>query len=302
MTRFSGDTRASQVERLREEVTAILRGAAAADEALVVLESGGGTVTGYGLAAGQLQRLRRAGLRVTVVAEQVAASGGYMMCCVGDRIVGSPFCAFGSIGVLSEMPNVHSRLKQEGVEWQTVTAGNYKRTLTPFKEVTTEDFDKAKQDLESILSMFQQFVHEHRPQLDIAAVATGEVWFGTDAVAQGLCDEISTADDVLIDYVDRGWDVFEVEYKHPRRGLANRLGIGVEEASSESSPSSCEEGDGMLRRGLRWLVQTVVSEVKSVLVTESEYMTQQPQPQLGQKYMARYDGVDRIRTVTDSSR
>jgi hypothetical protein len=113
--RFPGDVTASQLDGLREEITAIVRNAKEGDEALVILQSGGGTVTGYGLAAGQLVRLKEKGMFLTMAVEQVAASGGYMMACVADRIVASPFAVLGSIGVISETPNVYERLKTEGM-------------------------------------------------------------------------------------------------------------------------------------------------------------------------------------------
>jgi ClpP class serine protease len=129
----------------------------------------------------------------------VAASGGYMMACCADRLVASPFAVLGSIGVISEQPNVYDRLKREGIEFQTVTAGKFKRTLTPFKKPTTEDFAKNKEDIEKVLVLFKNFVASQRPQLDIDAVATGETWFGADALARGLCDELKTTDDVLLE-------------------------------------------------------------------------------------------------------
>jgi len=151
VTRFPGDTTASQVNDLREEVTAIVQSAKPGDEALLILQSGGGTVTGYGLAAAQLLRFRENGMRLTVAVEQVAASGGYMMCCVADKIIASPFAVLGSIGVISDIPNVYDRLKKEGIEFQTVTAGKYKRTITPTKKITAEDVKKPKQTLKMCL-------------------------------------------------------------------------------------------------------------------------------------------------------
>lgn len=70
---------------------------------LLRLESPGGVVHGYGLAASQLQRLRQAGVRLTVAVDKVAASGGYMMACVADRIVAAPFAIIGSIGVVAQI-------------------------------------------------------------------------------------------------------------------------------------------------------------------------------------------------------
>ena len=142
---FPGDVTASQVSSLREEISAVTLHSNPYDEVLVVLQSGGGTVTGYGLAAAQLERIKKAGCKLTIAVEQVAASGGYMMACTGDVIVASPFAVLGSIGVISDQPNFYERLKREGVEFSTVTAGKYKRTLTPTKKPTKEDFEKVSE-------------------------------------------------------------------------------------------------------------------------------------------------------------
>jgi len=228
VTRFNGDISASQVEQLREEVTAIVRTAKPGiDEALLVLESGGGTVTGYGLAAGQLKRFKDHNITLTVCVEQVAASGGYMMCCVADKIIASPFAVLGSIGVISDIPNVYQRLKDEGIEFQTVTAGKYKRTLTPTKQVTQEDLEKSKEDIEEILTLFKEFVHQNRPSLDIDDVATGETWFGSAAMDKGLCDEIRAVDDVLLDHVKNGYQVLDVKYTPPKEKESLKQLLGV---------------------------------------------------------------------------
>ena len=149
-------------------------------------------------------------MRLTVCVEQVAASGGYMMCCTADKIVASPFAVLGSIGVISEIPNAYERLQREGIEFQTITAGKFKRTVTPTKKVTKEDIRKSTEDITEIFNLFKGFVKSQRPQLDIENVATGETWFGEDALERGLCDELGTADDVLLDFIDQGYDVYEV--------------------------------------------------------------------------------------------
>jgi serine protease SohB len=147
--------------------------------------------------------------------EQVAASGGYMAACIGDTIICSPFAVVGSIGVIQEMPNVYERLKREGVEFHQVTAGDWKRVLSPTKEVTEKDLQKAKEEIEDVWKLFKDFVAEQRPSLNLDRVATGEVWFGNRAVEVGLCDTIQASDDVLTHFVDRGYDVYEVKYKEP---------------------------------------------------------------------------------------
>ena len=231
VTRFPGDVSASQLNELREEVTGILSSAQPGDKALLILQSGGGTVTGYGLAAAQLQRFKAKGMELTVCVEQVAASGGYMMCCTADRIVASPFAVLGSIGVISEIPNAYERLKEEGIEFATITAGKYKRTVTPTKKITKEDLKKSTEDIQEIFNLFKGFVKSQRPQLDIEKVATGDTWFGEDALEKGLCDEIATADDVLLDFVDQGYDVYEVAYEPPPE-IASGLFAGLPSSST----------------------------------------------------------------------
>ena len=217
MLQFDGDPAASQTANLREEVTAVLKTADASrgDEVVLKLTTGGGTVTGYGLAAAQLLRLKDAGLKLTVCVEQVAASGGYMMACCGDKIIASPFAVLGSIGVITDIPNAYERLKQEGIEFQTVTAGDFKRTVTPTKKVTKEDLAKTESDIKEIFSLFKKFVKGQRPELDIEKVATGETWFGQDALDRHLCDELRTFDDVKLDLFEEGCEVLQVSYSPP---------------------------------------------------------------------------------------
>ena len=213
---FKGDVMASQTAQLRQEITAILEFARPGDEVLLRLETGGGTVTGYGAAAGQLLRLKRAGITLTVCVEEVAASGGYLMACAADHLVASPFAVLGSIGVITDIPNVYERLQREGIEYQTVTAGKYKRTLTPTKKPTRDDFVKTQKELEEVLSLFKSFVKENRPTLDIDTVATGETWYGDDAIAKGLIDEVITFDDLALQRFKQGIDVYSIKYQEPK--------------------------------------------------------------------------------------
>jgi serine protease SohB len=248
VTHFVGDMLASAVSELRKEVTAIVRSAkpAQGDEVLIVLQSAGGTVTGYGLVAAQLLRIKEAGLPLTVAVEQVAASGGYMAACVADTIVCSPFAVVGSIGVVLDMPNAYERLKREGVEFHQITAGEFKRVLSPTKEVTDEDLKKAKEEIEDVWTLFKDFVSEQRPALDIDLVATGEVWFGKRALEVGLCDAVRAADDVLTGYVDQGYDVYRVQYKEP---AGDMLGKILEDLFGVSAAGNSNSYDmGLLRR------------------------------------------------------
>lgn len=195
---FKGSMDAHEVTSLREEITAILAVIKPQDEVLLRLESPGGMVHGYGLAASQLQRLRESKVRLTVAVDKVAASGGYMMACVADRIVAAPFSIIGSIGVVAQVPNFHRLLKRNDIDVELHTAGQYKRTLTLFGENTEQGREKFREDLNDTHQLFKQFVHEMRPTLDIDAVATGEHWYGSQAKEKGLVDDVSTSDDLLI--------------------------------------------------------------------------------------------------------
>lgn len=226
---FDGDMKASAVEHLREEISAILTLAKPDEEVLVKLESSGGMVHSYGLAASQLQRLVTAGLRLTISVDRVAASGGYMMACIAQKIIAAPFAIIGSVGVMAQLPNFNRLLKKHDVDVELHTAGEYKRTLTMFGENTEKGRRKFLEELEDTHVLFKQFVAEHRPQLNIDEVATGEVWYGRQAIANHLIDEIQTSDEFLLARREDN-DLFLVQYveKKPwqeRLGLAAEVGI-----------------------------------------------------------------------------
>ncbi|MFZ3444499.1 protease SohB [Vibrio harveyi] len=195
---FNGSIDAKEVGSLREEITAVLAVAREGDEVLLRLESGGGMVHGYGLASSQLDRIKAAGLPLTISVDKVAASGGYMMACVADKIISAPFAIVGSIGVIAQIPNFNKLLKKHDIEYEQLTAGEYKRTLTMFGENTDKARDKFKQELEETHVLFKDFIRERRPDLELEKVATGEHWFGTQAKELGLVDEISTSDDLVV--------------------------------------------------------------------------------------------------------
>ncbi|WP_024326135.1 protease SohB [Thioalkalivibrio sp. AKL19] len=225
--RFDGDIRASSVESLREEVTAILTMARPEqDRAIICLESPGGLVPSYGLAAAQLARLREGGLDLTVAVDRVAASGGYMMAAVGHRIVAAPFAVLGSIGVVAQIPNFHRWLSRNDIDVELLTAGEYKRTLTMLGENTDEGRKKFREQLEEAHELFKTFLARYRPQLDLDLVATGEHWYGEQAREMGLADELRTSDDLLLE-LTREADVFELTYHRPQT-LGRRITFAME--------------------------------------------------------------------------
>lgn len=219
---FAGDIRASHVENLREEVTAVLTIArSGTDEVVVRLESPGGMAHAYGLAATQLMRLRNAGLTLTVCVDKVAASGGYMMACTAHRILAAPFAVIGSIGVVAQIPNFNRLLKKHDVDFQEVTAGEFKRTLTMFGEITEKGRRKFQEEIEDVHHLFKLFVKENRPILDLERVATGEHWFGRRALELNLVDDLISSDDYLFQQRDSA-RIFKVEL-HGRKKWAEKL-------------------------------------------------------------------------------
>jgi len=208
---FKGDIRASDVTSLREEITAVLTIASESDEIVVLIESAGGTVHGYGLAASQLKRIRDRNIQLTVAVDKVAASGGYMMACVANKIIAAPFAIIGSIGVLAQLPNFYRLLKKHNIDFEQITAGEYKRTLTLFGENTDKDREKLKEEIEETHKLFKEFISENREQIDIEKIATGEHWYGKQALKLNLVDELKTSDDYLSTAV-KDADIYEIDY------------------------------------------------------------------------------------------
>ena len=225
---FKGDISASETTALREEISAIINVAKADDEVLLRLESPGGVVHGYGLAASQLARLKQKGIKLTVAVDKVAASGGYMMACVADKIISAPFAIIGSIGVVAQIPNIHRLLKKHDVDVDVMTAGEFKRTVTVLGENTEKGKQKFQAELEETHQLFKQFVTQNRPHLDVDKVATGEHWFGQQALALQLVDELATSDDIILEKM-KDKSVIAVKYK-VKKPLLQKIGKQAEES------------------------------------------------------------------------
>jgi serine protease SohB len=222
---FDGDIKASAGEHLRHEVTALLSLATPKDEVVLRLESGGGMVHSYGLAASQLARIRQAGVPLTVCVDKVAASGGYMMACLGEKILAAPFAILGSIGVVAQLPNFHRLLKKHAIDFEVLTAGEYKRTLTVFGENTDKGREKFQEDLDVTHELFKNFVASYRPQLAIDEVATGEVWLGQAALGKQLVDELKTSDEYLAERA-RDAELFQLRYLE-KKSMQERIGLAT---------------------------------------------------------------------------
>lgn len=209
---FDGDLKASAVDSLREEITAVLQTATSEDEVVVRLESPGGVVHGYGLAASQLHRLREHNIPLTACVDKIAASGGYMMAVVANKIMAAPFAIVGSIGVLAQIPNFNKILKKLDVDYKEYTAGEFKRTISLLGEITPKGEEHFVERLNDTHVLFKNHVHKFRPQLDLLKVATGDYWFGEEAKNMGLVDELKTSDDYLLSF-PKGTPIFELNYE-----------------------------------------------------------------------------------------
>lgn len=230
---FDGDPKASQVESLRKVITGVLSIIRPeSDEIILRLESPGGMVHAYGLAASQLARIRNQNIPLTICVDKVAASGGYMMACLGSKIVAAPFAYIGSIGVLLQLPNFNRLLKDKNVDFEMITAGEYKRTLTIFGENTDKGREKVSEEIQETHDLFKGFVKEHRPSLNIDQVATGETWFGKKALELNLIDEIKTSDECIVDACKEA-DVYQVAFEK-KLNLADRIGHAMESTLDNS--------------------------------------------------------------------
>ncbi len=239
---FEGDLKASAVDNLREEISAVLPQIVAGDEMLVKVESPGGLVHSYGLAASQLRRIRDAEVPLTIAVDKVAASGGYMMACVANQIVAAPFAVLGSIGVLAQLPNFHRLLQKNNIDFELFTAGEYKRTVTMFGENTDKGREKFLEDIEGTHELFKDFVSSNRPGLDMARVATGEVWYGSKALEVGLVDALQTSD-AFVQQRLADWDVFEVKFVH-KKNWQEKLGMAAEGALEKAFLKIWQRGQG----------------------------------------------------------
>jgi len=219
--KFDGDIRALAVDELRDEITAVLTVAKPGDEAVISIESPGGTVHGYGLAAAQIIRLKNAGLQVTACVDRVAASGGYMMACTAHKILAAPFAIVGSIGVLAQVPNFNRFLKKHDVDYEEITSGEYKRTVSILGEITEKGRSKFTEQIVDTHALFKEFVHGERPRVDIHKVATGEYWYGIRAKELNLIDDVMTSDEYLLSQ-RRSAQIYSIKY-HPKKSLGDKL-------------------------------------------------------------------------------
>lgn len=223
---FDGDIAAEAVSSLREEISAVLTMAEKIDEVVLRLESPGGMVHAYGLASSQLMRLKNQEIPLTICVDKVAASGGYMMACLADRLIAAPFAILGSIGVLVQLPNFYRVLKKNEIDYEIITAGEFKRTLTQFGEITQKAREKVQEDVDVMHQLFKNWVKEHRPSVDIDKIATGETWVGKQSLELNIVDALGTSDECILNLCEEA-DVFEVEFEI-KKSIQDKLGAVLE--------------------------------------------------------------------------
>ncbi len=176
------------------------------------MDSPGGVVNAYGLAAAQIQRLKDANLKLIIAVDKVAASGGYMLACLANHLIAAPFSIIGSIGVIAQLPNFHRWLDKKEIDFEQILAGQYKRTLTLFGKNTLEGRAKLQEEVEETHQLFKDHIVQNRSQVNIDQVATGEHWYGTQALKFGLVDEIKTSDDFLL-AARNDYDLYQIKYE-----------------------------------------------------------------------------------------
>jgi len=222
---FDGDVLASQAKALSMEVTSVICNAEKGDEVLVRITSPGGAAHAYGYAASQLERLKTVNIPLTVSVDKIAASGGYLMACVADKIIAAPWAIIGSIGVVAEMPNFFEFLNNLGIDYKQYTAGKFKRTVSMLGPITEEGEKKFNEDLHGIYDMFRNHVATSRPILakTIDSVATGEHWQGIKALELNLVDQIETSEEYILRNLMSA-EIIKITYIGNRQTLSEKIG------------------------------------------------------------------------------
>ena len=239
----------SDFDEFRSQVSFCLAMAAPNDKVCVLLTSPGGGVAIYGYASSQLVRIKNANLHLTVCVDLMAASGGYMMACIGDEICAAPFSYVGSIGVVAQVTNYEDLLNKHGVETTVFTAGEYKRTVNTVGKMTEEGKAKFQSNLETIHKAFKKHVATYRGDKikDIDAIATGEDWLASEALDLGLVDRLCTSDEWIEEHFAK-YNVLEFQRVKKKSWMS---GVGGPNTLSWLQKPLHEMIDDLRRRLLR---------------------------------------------------
>ena len=180
--------------------------------------------------------------QVLVFAEDVAASGGYLIACAGDQIFANSSSIIGSIGVIYSSFGLQELIKKAGIERRIYTAGKNKSTLDPFVEEKKEDIERLKKIQLSLHSDFIKVVEESRSTKlkkdENPDLFTGEFWSGSKAKELGLIDGLGNADEILKEKF--GEDVIIKNFEKPKSWLNKKLS-GASENQIENLLNILEE-------------------------------------------------------------
>mmetsp|Transcript_1957 Transcript_1957/g.2530 ORF Transcript_1957/g.2530 Transcript_1957/m.2530 type:complete len:671 (+) Transcript_1957:35-2047(+) len=261
----------AQVEFLRNSITFLIEAADSSrgDEVVLLLESPGGSAITYGLCASQLQRLRQKGLKLTICVDKVAASGGYLMACMGDRILAAPYAQVGSIGVMvPAIVNCQKALEKYGIDSYEFAAGVNKVPITPVGKVTPDKLEHMQEKLETVHRAFKSTVQKARPSVDVDVVGTGEVWLAIDALEYKLVDEILTSDEYLSQR-SKATTVYQMKlFQQPLSGFMQKLFPPSYSQSFEAKVQSAVSS--YLQRFAKLLVKETFARIASDVNEESE--------------------------------
>ena len=190
----------------------------------VIVNSPGGSPVQSNLLVKRIRQLAaEQKKRVYVFCEDVAASGGYFLAIAGDEIYADPSSIIGSIGVVAGMPNFVGLMHKMGVRYLELTAGENKRTLTPFSEPTPQKEAIELERLQAIHTAFKNLIKQRRPNLDIDKVADGNYWLAVDAKELGLVDVIQTSDEYLSQQSRANRRILKISCKPEKTGLLEKL-------------------------------------------------------------------------------
>ena len=168
--------------------------------------------------------------KVIVFAEDVAASGGYLIACAGDEIYANSSSIVGSIGVISASFGFQDAIKKIGIQRRVYTAGKNKSTLDPFKEEKVEDIERIKKLQLELHSDFIEVVKKSRgsklkdPEKN--NTFTGEFWSGSTSMKLGLIDGIGNAEQILREKF--GEDIVIKNLEKQKSFIAKKLSSSID--------------------------------------------------------------------------
>ena len=179
--------------------------------------------------------------KVLVFAEDVAASGGYLIACAGDEIYANSSSIVGSIGVIYSSFGLQELIKKAGIQRRIYTAGKNKSTLDPFVEEKKEDIERLKKiqlDLHSDFIKVDEESRSSKLKKNGDDLFTGEFWSGSKAKELGLIDGLGNVDEVIKEKF--GEDVIIKKFEKPKSWLNKKLS-GVNENQIENLINILEE-------------------------------------------------------------